>query len=157
MKSKNKKYKESFIEKFKKVFTNIFFVSKKSEVKELPTKKKNFSKVKTTPAIKPISLTSKWQFIFVWITAVFVSVIFYSYYLNIRFEIIKTEYNLSKAKIENKRLNLYEKELKLELATITSLNRIREEAKQNLDMKEPVDEQIVIIKQSKNRYYLGQR
>ena len=91
----------------------------------------------------------KWLFLMGWIIAVAIFTSIFCYYLYLKFEIIKTQYLLTRLKLENRKLLLEYKELELEYEATSSLKRIREEAEE-LGMREPTPKDIVYAKPKKN-------
>lgn len=91
----------------------------------------------------------KWLFLTAWIFAVSIFVGLFCYYLYVKFEIIKSQYLVTKLKLQNHQLLMQKRELNIEYESVASLKKIMEEAR-SLGMKEPTPKDLIYLKHKKN-------
>jgi len=73
------------------------------------------------------------------------------YHLHVRFEGVRLGYETSQARAERAQLLVERRELRLELASLKSLDRIEAEARQRLDMEIPDHKRIIPVRSPKRK------
>ena len=96
-------------------------------------------------------------FVWVWGLAVALATAAFVLHLNVRFEIIRAGYALSRAQSEQRGLRLSQRELRLELATLKSPGRIEGIARESLGMVRPEHDNIVRLGDRRSRLALRRR